>query len=192
MNCQWHNRGFSLIEMVLVVAILVILAGLVLPMLWGVQDNSASVATTAGLQAIRTAIVGSGPGQPGYLSDMGKLPVTMRDLFIMPTSATPFDPLTSRGWRGPYLLDATGTYQVNANGFSVAYGANGDPAVLDSWGHPIIIQAAPTASDSNPPNIRLVSAGQDGIVQTPDGDSYPSPTTRGDDVVLFLMRADTP
>jgi len=173
--------------MVLVVGILVILAGLVLPMLWGVQDNSASVATTSSLQAIRAAIVGSGPGQPGYLSDMGTLPVTIRDLFIMPINATPFDPLTNRGWRGPYLLVATGTYQVNDS-----YGTKGDPAVLDSWGHPIIIQAAPTASDSNPPHIRLVSAGQDGIIQTPDGDSYPSPATRGDDVVLFLMRADTP
>jgi prepilin-type N-terminal cleavage/methylation domain-containing protein len=182
-----HNCGFTLIEMVIVVAILMILAGIVVPMFSGIRDNSVSVATTATLRTIRDAIVGSGPGQPGYLSDMGGLPVTMRDLFVMPTGASPFDPVTRRGWRGPYLLEATGTYPVNDG-----YGTKGDPAVLDSWGQPIVIQGAPTASDPNPPYIRLVSAGPDGIIQTPNGDLYPLPTQRGDDVVLFLMRADTP
>ena len=187
-----RNRGFSLIELVLVVAILVILAGLVLPMLSGVQDNSASVATTSTLQAVRAAIVGSDE-RCGYLSDMGRLPSTMRDLFVMPTGAAPFDRFTGRGWRGSYLQDATGKYLVNVSlGFSAAYGTNGDPAVLDSWGHPIIIQAPTSAADSKQRDLftRLVSTGSDGIVQTSPDVLYPSPAQRGDDVILFLMRAD--
>jgi hypothetical protein len=130
----------------------------------------------------------------------------MRDLFIQPTGAPSFNPVTGRGWRGPYLLGAGGTYQVNAgNGFigsatlqspEAPYGAGGDPAVMDAWLHPIVIQAPSSVATTDPNQqavyTRLVSAGQDGIIQTSPDILYPSPTQRGDDVVVFLMRADTP
>ena len=188
-----NRSGFTLLELVVVVAILVVLAEVVIPLVAGIRENSASVATTANLQAMRAAIVG-GDGRLGYLSDMGQLPGSVRDIFVMPAGAATFNPLTGRGWRGPYMMDATGTYQINVGqGFTSAYGAAGDPAVLDAWGQPIVIQAPTNAPDSNTQQqfTRLVSAGPDGIIQTPPGQLYPTPSQRGDDVLLFLMRADT-
>ncbi len=179
-----RNRGFTLIEIVVVVAIMAILATILVPLFNGIlsnssassQDSPAYVATKTTMQAVRDAIVGSGPGRPGYLSDMGSFPATMADLFNQGAKPS-FDPVTGRGWRGPYMLAPTGTYAVNAN-FTTAYGANGDPTVLDAWLNPIIIQTATNGT------VRLVSTGADGVIQTQPG----SAGACGDDVVVVLMQ----
>ena len=49
-----------------------------------------------------------------------------------------YDPAYRRGWRGPYLLNPGADYP-SAAGFT-AYWRGGDPAVLDGWGRPIVIQ----------------------------------------------------
>ncbi|MCY2927963.1 MAG: prepilin-type N-terminal cleavage/methylation domain-containing protein [Planctomycetota bacterium] len=192
MDHQDRRHGFTLLELVLVAAILVILAGIVLPSISGLREDSSLTATTETFHAIRNAVAGT-EGRPGYLADMGRLPSTLRDLFIQPAGATPFDRFTARGWRGPYLMDATGTYRVDvAKGFLPAYGAEGDPALADAWGRPVILQVPTTASDTNQRDqfTRIVSAGPDGVVQTPPASLYPTTDHRGDDVLLFLMRPD--
>lgn len=188
-----RHPGFTMIELVVVVGILVVLAGMVLPAVQGTQEDSAAAVTNSSMLAVRAAIVGGGPGQPGYRSDMGCLPTYMRDLFIMPSWAKPFDPLTGRGWRGPYLQDTGAKFPNWGNGFTIDYGCNGDPAVLDAWGHPIVIQAPSGLADARQfdPFTRLVSAGSDGGLQTPLATPYPTAGQRNDDVVLFLLRADT-
>jgi prepilin-type N-terminal cleavage/methylation domain-containing protein len=210
-----RHRGFTLIELVIVVGVLVVLAGLVLPSLQGTQDHSASGATKSSMLAIREAIVGGGPGQPGYLSDVGSLPTHMRDLFVMPISVAgastvrAFDPNTARGWRGPYLRlqDAGATYHIDdPNGFTSVYGDKGDQVAVDGWGRPIILQAPTGLTDKNQRDqfTRLVSAGPDGQIDTLPKVLYPQPSPplahpddepqrspdRGDDLLLFLLRAD--
>lgn len=187
-----RHSGFTLIELALVVAILVILAGLVLPSLWGMQENTAATATVTSLQSLRACVIGD--GRPGYLADVGQLPGTVGDLFVMPPRASPFNPMTRCGWHGPYLQNVTGTYQANPGaGFLATYVRNGDGnvAVLDAWGSPIVLQA-PITADPKQRDLytRLVSAGPDGVISTDPNILYPTPDTRGDDVVLFLMRPD--
>ncbi len=192
MRSSRKTKGFTLVELLLVVAVLVILAGLVLPQMHGVQENSAAVGGVASLQAIRDAIMGSDRGA-GYLGDLGRLPLTMRDLFAMPAGATAYEASTGRGWRGPYLQDAITAYHVSVtNGFTAAYGNEGDPAAADPWGRAIILQAPTVAATAAQRDLftRLVSAGPDGIVQTPADVLYPETSLRGDDLVLFLKRPD--
>ncbi len=188
-------NGFTLIEMVVVIGVLVILAALVLPNLADTKSQSMSTTTSASLTAVRDAITGSAAG-PGYFGNMGQLPATLKDLFVMPAGAAPFNPQTGRGWRGPYvMLSQTVSYTVDVSGksgFTSAYGQNGDPAPADAWLRPLVLQiptAATTVADQK--NFaRLVSAGPDGIIQTPGDVLYPAPTARGEDQVLFLYRPD--
>jgi type II secretory pathway pseudopilin PulG len=192
--------GFTLLELAIVAGILVVLAGALVPLVDGFRAQGQKTAAVASLVAIRNAIMGT-PEQPGYLEDTGQLPNTINDLFENPFSVgSPlysFDRDTGRGWRGPYLLNATGHYAINnATGFTSAYGSNGDTAVLDPWGNPIIIQyPSGVNGTSTPPTFaRLVSAGPNGAIDTPqnyNGTPYPPPSVRSDDIVLFLDHADS-
>jgi len=198
------NRfGFTLLELVVVMAILVVLAGLVVLHIGTFQDEASDQATNTTLGSVRDAVLGTSAGQ-GYQQDMRNftpaqpiswLPSTLASLYTAPAGASVYDPVNHLGWRGPYLNGDAGSYKVNvANGFTTDYGASGDPAPVDAWNHPIVIQIP--ASD--PTYARLVSAGQDGVIQTPlnyldsDGKPYPPKSMRGDDIVLFLFRPDVP
>jgi hypothetical protein len=176
-------------------AILAAIAGMVLPLYQNTASGAFTEATQVSLQNVREAIVGSAAG-PGYFGDMGQLPATLKDLFVMPAGAAPFNPQTGRGWRGPYVsLSLTVSYAVDASGksgFTNTYGQNGDPAPADAWLRPLVLQiptAATTTADQKT-YARLVSAGPDGIIQTPGDVLYPTPAVRGDDMVLFLYRPD--
>lgn len=184
--------GFTLLELVVVAAILVVLAGIAIPHLFGVRDSAAATATEATLASVRDAIVGDTVDHPGFRADTGRLPATVRGLFVQPTGVPTFDRITGRGWRGPYIREATGTYRIDvARGRTALYGTDGDPAVVDGWGSPIVVQS-PAGGDAAQREAftRLLSAGADGIFQTP-ADLYPPLDSRGDDRVLFLLRADT-
>jgi len=194
--------------MLLVVAILIVLAALIIPLLGNLRFSGAGrnrtaqeIATAATLGAVRDAILGT-PAQPGLWQDLGEqpgcFPKTVADLFRastnLPAKFQSFNPVTRLGWHGPYLSSGTGRYAVNsANNFTSDYGADGDPAILDAWGRPMILQVPKVNGTNDILYARLVSAGPDGIIQTPVNKLAPSdlaPSDRGDDVILFLSVPD--
>ena len=76
---------------------------------------------------------------------------------------------------------------------AVGYGQSGDPAQIDAWGRPIVIQW-PTDSSGNiqPAYVRLVSAGPNGKLETPstvtDLSATTTPWNVGDDMILYLRQ----
>ncbi len=136
----------------------------------------------------------------------------LRYLFINPltentlTTADPgstdatvtYNPAYRLGWRGPYLVPNNGAvYTFNpataaATGFLEQYGESGDPAVMDGWGNPIVIQNPGPAPDGAL-DVRLVSAGPNGIVNIDPTVStaalLANPSLTGDDVwISFELR----
>jgi type II secretory pathway pseudopilin PulG len=196
----------TLLELVLVVAVMAILAGMVVPLLGGVTDTAQNDGTRVSLSEMRDVIMGR-EGLPGYYGDLRRIPTTVADLFrvntTLPAALQSYDPQTRQGWRGPYLMYATGGYGNTlppanpADPTSSYYAAPGDPAIRDAWGRPIVIQW-PTVGTAEQQQrfVRLVSAGPDGIIQTPPtaltvgGNPWPAPSQRGDDIVVFLRVAD--
>jgi prepilin-type N-terminal cleavage/methylation domain-containing protein len=143
----------------------------------------------------------------------------LRYLFVNPdtedlTVSSTVTLLNGRVWRGPYLLHKGAKYQILADAdptkdpkFTDAYGLGdvvdasgtittpGDPTVLDAWGRPIVIQEPCVAGDFNPTAeektyTRLVSAGPNGKLDTPETVLMPTKIQRSDDVVVYLYRAD--
>jgi len=184
-------RGLTLIEIVIVVAILAILAGFIIPLVDGYVAQGKTTAAQASLAAIRDAIMGT-PDKPGYYSDTGQLPNTLADLFIQPAGMPSYNRDTNRGWRGPYLLNSTGALSsanepgnyitgAPASSFTTPYGTLvsepygniGDPVILDPWGNAIVLQW-PTPSSTfgftaaqNQEFVRLISAGPNKTIETP-------------------------
>lgn len=198
------SAGFTLIELLVVLLILASVAGVVVSKVTEVGASADTDVTTVRLAEARDALMGA-KGSPGYFGDMLRLPDRMVDLFRMPAGAADYLPATGLGWRGPYLVPVTGSYAIDPlKGFTSTYGADGDPAITDTWGAPIVLQLPDpdgdgvlTATDRQ--HVRLVSAGADGVIQTPltgaqaltPGDAYfPSRTQCQDDLVLYVRVAD--
>jgi type II secretory pathway pseudopilin PulG len=235
-------------ELLVVIVILAALAALVVSNVGQTAADAEDVAARTTLQTLAEAFTGSAAG-PGLAADVQTLPETLPDFpfaqlrtrhLLEPGGFPEFDPMTQRGWRGPYLRNAPGVRHTNPtlagrfpqgsdrrfpgddtfqargffhDAFGSHYGQPGDLAVGDPWGNPIILQVPPPEAFLSSTKAkrwkyaRLVSAGPDGVLATPRYDPLtldedlrradarlagrrPNGTVRGDDLVLFLNRAD--
>lgn len=190
--------GLTLVEMLVVLAVLVGVAALVVPLVGNTAASAKETVTRANMTSLRDALVGPyrvdmsrrlpRPGAAGIAAGRPNAPQA-RYLYVNPGLTTPaagadntaaettartFNPATALGWRGPYLAVGFGTYRTDtARGFTATYGQDGDPCVVDGWNQPLVI-----VERNGGANAELRSAGPDGILTVDDN-------TR-DDVVLPL------
>lgn len=101
-------RGFSLVEIVIVVAILALLAGMVAPVATSIVKQERNEATAARMQQVADAAY-------AYFQDTMVLPTTMTALTTNPNVA---------GWAGPYVVDGFAASAQGTAKFSEdAYGS---------------------------------------------------------------------
>lgn len=220
--CIRRRHGLTLFELMVVLGILLVLGTLVVPAVNGHLQRSRDDVTRQSMRRIRETVMNTyfddmfeqlpRPGASGLAAGRADHP-QLCYLFLNPETYedtdgltaeydVTYDPISRRGWRGPYLLHEGGgfEYAVDADrpvagNFSARYGETGDPAVLDGWGNPIVIQEPDDDGDGSISfderrHARLVSAGRDGIIDTDPDSLYPLPDDRGDDLVLFLRIAE--
>ena len=88
------RRGFTLIEMLVVMAIVALLLAIALPRYFGSLNKSKDVVLKENLQVLRTTL-------DKYLADKGRYPETLQDLVDQKyLRAVPTDPVTEsdRSW----------------------------------------------------------------------------------------------
>lgn len=125
MNRYRRNAGFTLIEMLVVLVIIGLLAGLVGPKLFGKVDASKVQTAQTQVKMLKGAL-------ESMRLDIGRFPTTEEGLTLLNTM--PKDDKTRSRWRGPYLdddtpLDPWGTpYQYSVPG------TKGQPFALYSFG----------------------------------------------------------
>lgn len=155
------RRAFTLTELVVVLLILAATAGMFVPLVAGKGREAQEESTRASLARIREVIV---VDYASHLPDHP--PASVSDLLRQPSGAPEWDPVRRTGWNGPYFL-APGRFdfarldEVPGHGFG-AHGADGDLALLDGWGRPIVLLDVGTADE------RLASAGPDGSLDAAD------------------------
>ena len=125
------RSGFTLIEIMVVIAVLAILAALVAPNIFGHLGTARDVAARSQMEMLGAAL-------DAYRLDNGRYPTTEQGLEALRAAPT-MEP-AARNWRGPYLRrevprdpwDNPYIYispgEFNPNGFDLfSYGADGQP-----------------------------------------------------------------
>jgi len=145
--------GFTLIEVIVVIAVISILAAMAVPYAVKILDQSREEATRKQLEEIHRTILGDPKGPTaGFLGDMGALPAALDRLNTQGTQpGRTYGPLgVKHGWDGPY----------------VKMGYSGGAYLVDGWGTNLAY--------NNPGAGQIRSAGPDRVLGTADDLTYPS------------------
>ena len=106
-----RRSGFTLLELVVVIIVLGLLAGIVAPQIIGRLSEAKSTTARTQIEALSVAL-------DGYRLDNGSYPTTEQGLAAL--REKPTRPPTPANWRGPYLRKAV---------------------PLDPWGRPYLYKA---------------------------------------------------
>lgn len=115
-----RSSGFTLLELIVVVAILTVLAGIALPVASKAWNSAARRATRERLTELARASL-------DYARDVGAAPKRVADLLERPDGV--------RGWLGPYVA------------IEAVDPAGGRPAALDAWSRAIVVVPDAAASE---------------------------------------------
>lgn len=206
---QWlQQSGFSSLELMVTLSVVATLSLVIVPSLSKRLDQSSVQVTQSTMQTVRDAIMNH------YRSDMFEtLPYPVDTNRIqhpqlkylyhnplayaatVPNSAEAnaewsYDPTTKRGWSGPYLDRSVPYTNSVSQGFNNRYAEQEDPMPADGWARPIVLQQpvmnSSVYSAQSILYARLVSAGDDGILQTPPDVAEPTAAQTGDDIIVYL------
>jgi len=134
-RCFWSRfgfccRGFTLIELVIIIAVLTILAAIAIPSIGNLIETSRVNSTEAELSELKKAIVGSpqvvGNGNyvsRGFENDVGFAPSRLQDLVSKPDTVSSYNRITGLGWNGPYIDSSNGDYLRDAWDSTFVYAA---------------------------------------------------------------------
>ena len=122
------GKGFTLIELVIVIVILGIVAGVAIPKFSSLSEQSRVSATKDEMLRLKEAIIGDprvvGSGEylsRGFEGDIGYAPSRLIDLAVRPDSIPAYNKITRVGWNGPYIDSSEQNYLKDAWGSLYTY-----------------------------------------------------------------------
>ena len=164
------RQGFTLIEMVIVVAIVALLAGILVPVAFNQVDDAEQARTTADVRQLSSALL-------LFRSDTGQWPGSSVKLLYSDgnaaTDESKFDSATAEHLLNP-LRDNKDTVNNWAGPYMTAFA--GDP-----WGNRYIVEVDGFSANGSP-YAWVISAGPDGKFQTAKEDTG----LKGDDIGLIM------
>jgi general secretion pathway protein G len=120
------SRGFTLMEMLVVLAIIALITGIVGPRIFGAADKASVQAAQTQVKMLRNSV-------ESFRLEVGRYPTTQEGLNVLVKA--PADPQAAARWRGPYLSENEVPLDPWKNPYQYAVpGAGGQPFALYSFG----------------------------------------------------------
>jgi general secretion pathway protein G len=130
-----RQRGFTLVELLLVLVILALIAGLVLPGIIGKAESAKAKAASSQISRLSMSV-------ESFYLDTGNTPSSLEELVNEPSGAT--------GWNGPYIKNSLlkdpwgqpyiyrvpgehGDFDIQSYGADRQQGGEGNNADITSW-----------------------------------------------------------
>ncbi len=186
------KKGFTLIEIIVSMAILSILAGVMVPLVYRTWESNEIATTRARMADLKVAIAGAPElyqqgvrTHYGFVGDIGALPATLDDLLI-DSGAWP-------GWRGPYLgggFNST-TYKLDAWSNPIAYTEHVPPLIVA--GEEVAATLRSSGPDRTFGTADDIDENSDLALQILSNDVWPTANVQGNlTVTLTATTEETP
>lgn len=174
------RRGFTLIEVIVVAAIIAILAGVLVPMIFNQIDESKIARARGDVKTIQTALMMFKKDNSCFPNRTNGADPATNTIQVLFSEGVVITDLATKGWNGAdnQLLNHL---RINDNGYPAAmwkgpYLASAD---ADPWGNRYMV-GSKNFDGAGP--VWIFSAGPDGIIQTGIDDDVLS----GDDIGIRL------
>ena len=147
------RRGFTLVEMLVVIAIISVLGALVLAALGSARRRANELATSATLKLLQGAL-------DRYSMDFQDYPPSDGDETGIRGSENLYRCLRTETKEGPYLVDTADVRSCDSN-------SNGELEIADAWGHALSYLHHRDYGSTNPNKhtYRLISPGANGVFE---------------------------
>ncbi len=184
-----RRNGFTLIEIVVAMAILSIMAGVLVPMMYRVWESNEIAQTRERMADLKKAIAGDPNlyqqgvrSHYGFVGDVGDLPANLDDLVS--------DSGSWVGWNGPYLggFDPA-TFKRDAWGNPIAYAEHDPPLVVS--GEEVAATLRSAGPDRTFGNADDIDENSDLALQILGKDVWPTDRVRGNLSVTVTATTET-
>ncbi len=180
-----HERGYTLTEIIVAVAVIAILAGAMTPLIFKQIERSRTARARQDLDVIKAAFT-------QYYADTQYWPCgwdPSTDDNVHGNFAVfrcLYEDDGNNGWDGPYLNESAG--KVNGH-YRAAVRQNGEwTGIVDPWGRPYrVFEANVSTQGAEYGTVVVYSRGKNGQVDTTDANLLAG-IASGDDVVVIVTR----
>ncbi len=178
------SDGFTLMELVVTIAILTLLAGILVPAVGNYMEKGKTGKVTAELRELVNAVstynvdTGAWPGA----TDITTLTTTNFALTNIPCFYT--NTFAKTGWNGPYLNKGVMVSGAMTVAVPAAGGVPGS-GLLDPWGNPYYVYTFANAYSGTSGGVVLLCRGPNGVANTTAANIFGN-TPAGDDVLQLV------
>lgn len=189
-----NQKGFTLIEVIVVAGIIAILAGILVPMIFNQIDESRKTKAIGDVKSMQSAVASFRKDTALWPNRLNGTDPTTNTIAVLYSTGTV---VSGNGWVDANTGVARELYKFlseNFNGYTNWKGPYMSAVEADPWGNTYLIGAKNFEDATGTLPVWILSAGPDGIIQTPidsavcfDGKSIDPATTVatvGDDICM--------